>query len=247
MPLDIVPETDEAKVCVDDSAVLLLATCPRLPDEIWRPPDTGELLGKPLLKLLLPEAAGTPLEETLKPPEVDVLENEADTEAVPFGRENEAVVFVSLEETLELEADEERADIVNVPGVVELVDRLKLVELVRPEVVVKFARRLDAEADDELGATVGTPTLSALMMSAAFWHRQPASTRAARCANSPFLQQRRQLPEDAPRVSLGRCQHQPLLDSGPHALEGEGPPRHPAQVVTSRRCRLHGILSVYQY
>ncbi|KAL9600371.1 MAG: hypothetical protein Q9219_003221 [cf. Caloplaca sp. 3 TL-2023] len=34
-------------------------------------------------------------------------------------------------------------------------------------VVVKLARRLDSEADDELGAEVDTPTLSALMISAA--------------------------------------------------------------------------------
>lgn len=34
--------------------------------------------------------------------------------------------------------------------------------------VVRLARRLDAEADDELGAAVDTPTLSALIMSAAY-------------------------------------------------------------------------------
>ncbi|KAL8897573.1 MAG: hypothetical protein Q9207_007154 [Kuettlingeria erythrocarpa] len=111
MRLDIVPEMDEAEDCVEDLAILLLATGPKSPDETWRPPDTGGLL-----------ASGTPLEETLKLPEVDVLENGADTEVVPFGRENEAVVVVTPEEALDLEADEERADIVSVPDVVELVD-----------------------------------------------------------------------------------------------------------------------------
>ncbi len=44
---------------------------------------------------------------------------------------------------------------------------------VRVEPVVRLARRLDADADDELGAAVDTPTLSALIISAAYCKCQP--------------------------------------------------------------------------
>ncbi|KAI4098519.1 MAG: hypothetical protein LQ339_006397 [Xanthoria mediterranea] len=43
----------------------------------------------------------------------------------------------------------------------------------RLEPVVRLARRLDAEADDELGAAVDTPILSALIISAAYCKCQP--------------------------------------------------------------------------
>lgn len=182
--------------------LLLLAAGSELLDEVWKASDTSELLGKPLLELLPLEAEGTLPEEKLEMPEVDVLDKDAEAEVVTFNGENEVVVVVILKGTLELKANKDVADTVNVPDVVvELADRLKVVELVRPEVVIRLARRLEAEADDELGAAVDTPTLSALMISAAFWYGQHASIRAARCANSPFLQQRRQRLEDAPQVS----------------------------------------------
>lgn len=148
--------------------MLLLAAGSELLDA-WKSSDNSELLGKPLLELLPLEAEGALLENKLKMPEADVLDKDAETEAVPFNRDSEAVVLVGLGETLEFEADKELADTVIEPDVVvELVDKLKVVELAKPEVVVRLASRLEAEADDELGAVVDIPTLSALMMSAAF-------------------------------------------------------------------------------
>lgn len=88
---------------------------------------------------------------------------------------------LGLSETLELKADDELGDDVDVTEIVRFPKKDEAVadaattldlDVATLEVVVKFARRLEAEADDELGAAVDTPTLSALMISAAFQERQ---------------------------------------------------------------------------
>lgn len=66
--------------------------------------------------------------------------------------------------------------------------------------VVRLARRLDAEADDGLGDSVDTPTLSALMMSAACPAYQP-TYRCIHFNDQPSQRRRRLRLGDVPLVS----------------------------------------------
>ncbi|KAI4267161.1 MAG: hypothetical protein L6R38_008382 [Xanthoria sp. 2 TBL-2021] len=82
-----------------------------------------------------------------------------------------AELKVALEDTAADVDDVEAEADVDV-GPKRLEDAADVVEFASDEdtldPVVRLARRLDAEADDELGAAVDTPTLSALIMSAAY-------------------------------------------------------------------------------
>ncbi|KAL8777694.1 MAG: hypothetical protein Q9203_002396 [Teloschistes exilis] len=89
--------------------------------------------------------------------ELDVVDTDVKTRledcVVAFGKRTEELdVDVEFETEYEDEFDE-----------VELLDRV----LVLVEAVVRLAKRLEADADEELGAGVEAPTLSALTMSAA--------------------------------------------------------------------------------
>lgn len=100
------------------------------------------------------------------------MPEEAVDDVVLFDRARaEAEVAIRPRETPELEAEAGVGDPVNVTDVaVVFATKLEVVAdgiAVAPDVVVRLARRLEAEADEELGAAADTPTLSALMMSAA--------------------------------------------------------------------------------
>lgn len=104
-------------------------------------------------------------------------EGVTDTAVLSEEKTDEAKAEVGSEETLELEANavleetiEELEVVVRSTDELAVVDDVVVVldaEVVTAEDVVRLARRLEAEADDELVAAVETPTLSALMISAA--------------------------------------------------------------------------------
>lgn len=175
--VDDVPEVRTVLTLVDDSTMLLVITeKPRLEDD----PDVVDTKGPEVspdceileakLELKIPDGV-------LDVARVDPLEDVID-DAVPVlcmdvatGAEVGAILEVrgKVEKAMEvldtvdglvveLAMDVADDDVVDIA-----VDRLGV------EVAFRLAKRLDAEADDELGAPGDTPTLSALMISAAYW------------------------------------------------------------------------------
>ncbi|KAL8868113.1 MAG: hypothetical protein Q9198_008291 [Flavoplaca austrocitrina] len=147
---------------------------------------------------------------------IDELASVLDTAVIKASTDVEFDVLVPEFETVELklvveetsadvdDVDEEDVKVRSVERLEEVADDdvgLDGADIVL-EPVLKLARRLDAEADDELGAAVDTPKLSSLIMSAA------------------YVQQ----------VSWEKSQHPPLSDSAPHTLEDEDLPLRLAQV-----------------
>lgn len=172
---DNVPEIGIALTPVDVPAVLLIVVeTPRLDDadfdDPWGPvvePACKETEVVPEIKDAkgVFDVAGTdPLEDAV----ICVVSLVCMGVAMDLEVETEVEVRGNVEKAKEL--------LVVVAGlVVELADGMADVDAVDAavdrtvaEVVVKLARRLDAEAEDELGADVDTPTLSALIISAAF-------------------------------------------------------------------------------
>lgn len=147
-------------------------------DGVCESTDNGRLLANSLLEVpitgLEAAAAETVTEEVIL---VASSDDVTDKSVLFEGKTDDVEAEVGLEETLELDAKvvlEDTVDELEVP--VRSMDELNVVadavielgtEVVATEDVVRLARRLEAEADDELGAAVETPTLSALMISAA--------------------------------------------------------------------------------
>ena len=188
----------------DEEPELLLSESVKVSDEVSNAIEEEVLLAEPkledaVIEELLFEAAMKELvsvgvialDEDATTDVVELAETEAAPDAVR--RLDKALAEVAVEAVL---LDDEELDPM--------------------EVVVRLARRLEAEADDELGAVGETPMLSALMISAACRHVRAVPIKKSSSV-SPFLQHRRQRPVDEQRGSWGRFLHRLLGDSESHA------------------------------
>ncbi|KAL8870413.1 MAG: hypothetical protein Q9174_003538 [Haloplaca sp. 1 TL-2023] len=147
----------DSEVEAVEEAELLLGKSEEVPEEVSDAIEDVVLLEEP-------ELDDTPIEvllevatEELVSLEDITLDEDASTDVVELAKKEAAPDAVSR-------LDKALAEVA-VEAVLEDDEELDTTEL-----VVKLARRLEAEADDELGAAGETPILSALMISAAYFH-----------------------------------------------------------------------------
>lgn len=174
LPNDV-PEVRAAASIDDDSAELLVVEeTSRLldvPDLV----DAWGLVNDPVCEMLETEFAFGITEAMLDTAEIVMIEDAVD-DAVSLDCKD-AVMVAEVEAELDVGGKvDEATEVLDIVGrlVVEFaremadVDPLDTaVDRLGSDDVVRLARRLDADADDELGAAVDRPTLSALIMSAA--------------------------------------------------------------------------------